>query len=170
MTDIASARRAAGLTQQQAAELLGVARTTVSGWERGDAAPTPEQVAALSSGAEVPAPRGRGRQRAQDAAPRLVPCPVRVSPEAAAIARERGSAWLSALIEGRGDWTVERHAWGRRYRLGPVEVDALDGGAVMVRTVSALGTLPAAEAAEVYTEVAALCRRLSNYHPGASER
>lgn len=98
--DIADARREAGLTLQQAADRLGVTRRTIARWEAGEGAPTPEQVAALTSDAPAPEPRRRGRPGGAGASERMVPCPVRVTPAAAAIARERGSAWLSALVEG----------------------------------------------------------------------
>lgn len=98
MTPLAIARRAAGMTQQQAAAHLGVARGTIAAWESGQGAPTPEQVAALTSGEEAPPSRRRGRQPRVGESSALVPCPVRVTREAAAIARERGSAWVSRVL------------------------------------------------------------------------
>ncbi len=57
--------------------------------------------------ARKPPPPKKGRPfGAKDSAPRvpvhLVACPVRVTPAATDIVRQRGSAWLSALIEGAG--------------------------------------------------------------------
>jgi transcriptional regulator with XRE-family HTH domain len=58
--DFAKARQAAGLTQAELAELIGVTRLTVSKWERGESSPPPEPIPSQSEIlAKIPAPKGR---------------------------------------------------------------------------------------------------------------
>ena len=48
MADIGALRKAAGLTQQQLADTLGVGRTTVAMWESGENAPKTKMLHALA--------------------------------------------------------------------------------------------------------------------------
>jgi transcriptional regulator with XRE-family HTH domain len=55
-----TARLAAGLTQAELAELIGVTRLTVSKWERGESSPPPEPIPSQSEIlSKIPAPKGR---------------------------------------------------------------------------------------------------------------
>ena len=66
-SNIQSRRRAIGLTQEQLAERLGVARQTVAKWEAGDSVPdlanAGELAEALDVSLDARAVRHRGRRR-----------------------------------------------------------------------------------------------------------
>ena len=59
---IAAVRRAAGLTQEQLGELLGVSRQAVSRWESGQTSPDAATLAALCEGLQVSADYLLGRK------------------------------------------------------------------------------------------------------------
>jgi tetratricopeptide (TPR) repeat protein/transcriptional regulator with XRE-family HTH domain len=82
-------RKALGLTQEQLAELLGVDRTTVARWERGEAQPLPWLRPRLAKALKVsaerievllvgpgPAVQGAGQHRTTPAVPRQLPAAV----------------------------------------------------------------------------------------------